>query len=74
MGGGNEFKGFGGGEGIQRRGEEIQREGVEKGVKKKGRRRKRRKKGEKKEEKRGRKEGGREICQVLGLTTVYQPT
>ena len=34
VGGGNEFKGFGGGEGIQRRWEEIQREGIEKGVKK----------------------------------------
>ena len=33
-GGENEFKGFGGGEGIRRSGEEIQREGVEKGVKK----------------------------------------
>ena len=71
MGGGNKFKGFGGGEGIQRRGEEIQREGVEKGVKK-GKEEK--KQGGKKEEKRGRKEGGREISQVLGLTTVYQPT
>ena len=63
VGGGNEFKGFGGGEGIQRRGEEIQREGVEKGVKKReGGKEERRKK----EEKRGRKEGGREISQVVG--------
>ena len=44
---GNEIKGFGGGEGIQGRGEEIQREVVEKGVKKrKGGKRKR--KGEEK--------------------------
>ena len=48
---GNEFKGLGGGEGIQRRGEEIQWEGVEKGFKKrkeekKKERRKREKKGE----------------------------
>ena len=50
MGGGNEFKGFGGGEGIQ-----IQREGVEKGVKKKERRRKRRKEEKKKGGKRKRK-------------------
>jgi len=73
VGGGNEFKGFGGGEEIQRRGEEIQREGVEKGVKK-GKEEKKR--GGKKEEKRGRKEGGREISQVVGpqvLTPVYQP-
>ena len=74
--GGNEFKGFRGGEGIQRRGEEIQREGVEKGVKK-GKKEEKKKERRKKEEKRGRKEGGREISQVVGpqvLTTVYQPT
>ena len=65
------YEPFGGGEGIQRSGEEIQREGVEKGVEKReGGKEERRKK----EEKRGRKEGGREISQVLGLTTVYQPT
>ena len=56
VGGGNEFKGFGGGEGIQRRGEEIQKEEVEKGVKI-GKKEKKKKERRKKEEKRGRKEG-----------------
>ena len=67
-GGENEFKGFGGGEGIQRRGEEIQREGVEKGVEKReGGKEERRKK----EEKRRRKEEGREISQVVGPQPQY---
>ena len=54
---------FGGGEGIRRSGEEIQREGVEKGVKK----RKEGGKEERKEEK-GREKGKkrREIGQVVG--------
>ena len=71
VGGGNEFKGFGGGEGIQRRGEEIQREGVEKGVKKGRRKRRKEEKGREKGKKR-RGKGNKSVCGTL--TTVYQPT
>ena len=54
MGGENEFKGFGDGEGIRRSKEEIQREGVEKGIKKRkeGGKEKKEEKGREKEKKR----------------------
>ena len=71
--GGDEYKGFGGREGIQRRGEEIQ-EGVEKGVKKRKEGGKEERKEEKEREK-GKKRKGKGKKSGCGtLTTVYQPT
>ena len=73
MGGENEFKGFGDGEGIRRSKEEIQREGVEKGIKKRkeGGKEKKEEKGREKEKKR-RGKGNKSGCGTP--TTVYQPT
>ena len=68
------YEPFGGGEGIQRSGEEIQREGVEKGVKKRkegGKEERKEEKGREKEKKR-RGKGNKSGCGTP--TTVYQPT